>query len=229
MAVLEGEAPPAPLRVIPVKFLAGTLAIGARLALAREGPSVQMGASIAYQTGRLLRRSWADCRMLLAAGAGAGFATAFNAPIAGATFVLEALLRRFEARIAIAALAASAVAIWVGQVITGNAPDYTVGPGRVRGSDTRAGGARPELDPGVSDRGYTISEVPSGHGRPAQLLDELGRWDLAADSMLACQFADRNAGLLLVNHRRPRLPAAWRIAPCAMLLSWPLLQANLYE
>jgi CIC family chloride channel protein len=127
MAVLDGEAPPAPARVIPTKFVAGTLAIGAGLVLGREGPSVQMGASIAYQTGRLLRRTQADCRALLAAGAGAGFATAFNAPIAGAMFVLEALVRRFEARIAIAALAASAVAIWVGRVLTGNAPDYVVG------------------------------------------------------------------------------------------------------
>ncbi len=126
-AVLNGETPPAPPRVVPVKFLAGTLAIGSGLALGREGPSVQMGASIAYQTGRLLRCSWTDCRALLAAGAGAGFATAFNAPIAGAVFVLERLVKRFETRIAIAALAASAVAIWVGRSIAGVAADYAIG------------------------------------------------------------------------------------------------------
>lgn len=127
-AVLNEQSPPAPPCVVPVKFLGGTLAIGSGLALGREGPSVQMGASIAYQTGRLFRRSWADCRALLAAGAGAGFATAFNAPIAGAVFVLERLVRRFETRIAITALAASAVAIWVARSITGSAADYTVGP-----------------------------------------------------------------------------------------------------
>ena len=96
--------------LIPVKFVGGLLAIGSGLALGREGPSVQMGASIAHLVGTMFRRSWPDCRVLLAAGAGAGLATAFNAPIAGAVFVLEELVRRFEHRIAIAALGASATA-----------------------------------------------------------------------------------------------------------------------
>ena len=128
MAVLDGDVSPAPARVIPVKFVAGTLAIGSGLALGREGPTVQMGASLAYQAGRLFRRNWADCRMLLAAGAGAGFAVAFNAPIAGALFVFEVLVKRFEARTAVAALAACAVATWVGRALSGNAAEFTVAP-----------------------------------------------------------------------------------------------------
>ena len=62
----------------------------------------------------------------MAAGAGAGLATAFNAPIAGAVFVLEELVQRFEHRIAIAALAASATAIATARAILGNQPDFTV-------------------------------------------------------------------------------------------------------
>jgi CIC family chloride channel protein len=125
-AVVRGELPQAPFRLIPVKFIGGLLAIGAGLALGREGPSVQMGASLAHLVGKAFGRNRLDCRVLVAAGAGAGLGTAFNAPIAGAVFVLEELVRRFEHRIAIAALGASATAIGVARLLLGDAPDFHV-------------------------------------------------------------------------------------------------------
>ncbi|MFZ0840776.1 MAG: chloride channel protein, partial [Xanthobacteraceae bacterium] len=120
-AVLRGDLPPAPARLMVVKFIGGVLAIGFGLALGREGPSVQMGANVANWIGKLFRRAWPDCRVLLAAGAGAGLATAFNSPIAGAVFVLEELGRKFELRIAIAALGASTAAITVARLFLGDA------------------------------------------------------------------------------------------------------------
>ena len=125
-AVLKGDLPPAPLWLIPVKFVGGVLAIGAGLALGREGPSVQIGAGLAQLVGRIFRREWVDCRVLIAAGAGAGLATAFNAPIAGAVFVLEELVRRFETRIGIAALGASATSMLVARQFLGEAPEFEV-------------------------------------------------------------------------------------------------------
>jgi chloride channel protein, CIC family len=125
-AVVRGELPQAPYRLIPVKFFGGLLAIGSGLALGREGPSVQMGASLAHLVGTVFRRSWPDCRVLVAAGAGAGLGTAFNAPIAGAVFVLEELVQRFEHRIAVAALAASASALGVARLLLGDTPDFHV-------------------------------------------------------------------------------------------------------
>ncbi len=125
-AVVRGELPPARYRLIPVKFFGGLLAIGSGLALGREGPSVQMGASIAHFLGKLYRRGEDDCKTLGAAGAGAGLATAFNAPIAGSAFVLEELVRRFDTRITIATLGASAGAIAVARVLLGDRPDFHV-------------------------------------------------------------------------------------------------------
>ena len=89
---------------------------------------MQMGASISHLLGNIFRRNWPDCRVLLAAGAGAGLAAVFNAPIAGAVFVLEELVRKFETRIAIAALGASATSIWVARMLLGSAPTFRVTP-----------------------------------------------------------------------------------------------------
>jgi chloride channel protein, CIC family len=127
-SVLSGELPPAKRGLILVKFVGGTLAIGAGLALGREGPCVQMGADAAFWIGRLFRRTWSDSLVLMAAGAGAGLATAFNAPIAGAIFVLEELVRRFDTRTTIATFAASASAIAVSRLFLGEGPIFHIAP-----------------------------------------------------------------------------------------------------
>ena len=123
-AVLHGLVPPTGLGLVPVKFIGGLLAMGAGLLLGREGPSVQMGASVSQWIGEKTGREQSDCRELLAAGAGAGLATAFNAPIAGAIFVLEELVQRFEHRIAILALGASASAIAVARLLLGDTQEF---------------------------------------------------------------------------------------------------------
>jgi chloride channel protein, CIC family len=127
-AVLHDQRPPPPLILIPVKFLGGVLAMGAGLALGREGPTVQMGASIGNFLATTFRRNQDDVKALLAAGAGAGLATAFSAPVAGAVFVLEELVRRFDTRITVATLCASGSAIAVARLLLGNGPDFHLEP-----------------------------------------------------------------------------------------------------
>lgn len=95
-----------------------------------------MGATIAHWLGTRFRRNASDGLVLVAAGAGAGLATAFNAPIAGAIFVLEELMRRFETRTAVAALGASAAAIAVGRLMHGGAPDFSFAAQGVPGFST---------------------------------------------------------------------------------------------
>jgi CIC family chloride channel protein len=115
-----------PLPIVIVKFIGGLLAIGGGLVLGREGPTVQMGSGIGDLVGRAFQRNENECRLLLAAGAGAGLATAFNAPIAGAIFVLEELTGSFEIAITATTLGASASAICVSRVFLGQSPDFEV-------------------------------------------------------------------------------------------------------
>ncbi|MGB2667930.1 MAG: H(+)/Cl(-) exchange transporter ClcA [Candidatus Acidiferrum sp.] len=115
-----------PLRIIAVKFVGGLMAIGGGLALGREGPTVQIGAVVGYFLGETFRRDNNGRRVLLAAGAGAGLATAFNAPIAGAVFVLEELVGKFDATISIATLGSSAGAIGVARLLLGRDPNFVV-------------------------------------------------------------------------------------------------------
>jgi CIC family chloride channel protein len=127
-AVTRGEAPPARVAVLPVKFVGGTLAIGAGLALGREGPTVQMSATIGQLFARGLGLGAVNARSLLAAGAGAGLAVAFNAPLAGAVFVFEELVRRFELRVGVAALAACGAALAVMRMLIGDRLTFTLPP-----------------------------------------------------------------------------------------------------
>ncbi|BBX46228.1 H(+)/Cl(-) exchange transporter ClcA [Mycobacterium cookii] len=107
-AVADGRVRPDRFRILPVKYVGGLLAISSGMALGREGPSVQMGGTAAVMVATLTRRNIADLRILVAGGAAAGLATAFNAPIAGGVFVLEELVKRFDPRTTVATLVASA-------------------------------------------------------------------------------------------------------------------------
>lgn len=63
----------------------------------REGPSVQIGASIMHRLGGLARFPKHDLdKGLILAGAAAGVAAAFNTPLAGIVFAIEEMSRSFE-------------------------------------------------------------------------------------------------------------------------------------
>lgn len=125
---MQGEAEPASVAVLPVKFIGGTLAIGSGLALGREGPTVQMGAVIGTLVSKGFAAIQADVRIVQGAAAGAGLAVAFNAPIGGVAFVFEELSRQFESRLMVATLAACGAAMIVARALLGDPPEFQLGP-----------------------------------------------------------------------------------------------------
>lgn len=113
-------------RVLIVKFASGTLGIGSGLALGREGPTVQMGGALGQMVSGWLHSNARERHILIAAGAGAGLAAAFNAPLAGVIFVLEELRRDFAPGALTGAFVASVTADVVVRLITGQSPVFHV-------------------------------------------------------------------------------------------------------
>jgi CIC family chloride channel protein len=113
-------------RVLPVKFVGGVLAIGSGMALGREGPTVQMGGAVGDAVSDWLHAAPRERLTLIAAGAGAGLAAAFNAPLAGLVFVLEEAQRDFRPVVFGAAFLAAAVADVVARFASGQLPVFTV-------------------------------------------------------------------------------------------------------
>ena len=87
------------LRIAVGKVVLTLLGLACGASIGREGPTVQVGASIMYAVGQRLRLPRVELqRALVLAGGAAGIAAAFNTPLAGVVFAIEELSHSFEAR-----------------------------------------------------------------------------------------------------------------------------------
>jgi len=101
-----------------------TVALGSPLG--REVAPREIGSLLAGRLARCAGLSPADCRLMVACGAGAGLAAVYNVPLGGAVFVLEVLLGTFELRALVVAVVTSAIAAAVAWIGLGNEHQYTV-------------------------------------------------------------------------------------------------------
>lgn len=112
-------------RVIAIKSIASATCIGFGGSCGREGPIVQIGATIASLCGQFLRAPAQVVRTLVACGAAAGISATFNAPIGGVFFASEVILGDFAPRSFAAIVVASVVAAVIGRASFGSAPSFT--------------------------------------------------------------------------------------------------------
>ncbi|WP_434713499.1 chloride channel protein [Rhizobium sp. YTUHZ045] len=84
------------LRLVVGKILLTVLGLARGASIGREGPTVQVGASIMLAVARF--GGMAQARGLILAGSAAGIAAAFNTPLAGIVFAIEEMSRTYESR-----------------------------------------------------------------------------------------------------------------------------------
>ena len=114
--------------VAAVKSLASALAIGSGSAVGREGPIIQIGASLGSSIGQLIRlQSWQRIT-LVAAGAGAGIAATFNTPIGGVIFAIELMMPEVSTRTFLPVALATGTATFIGRLFFGPRPAFDVPP-----------------------------------------------------------------------------------------------------
>ena len=109
------------IRIAIGKIILGSAAVLFGFSTGREGPTVQISASIMYAVGRLLPvLSRISPHQLLLAGGAAGIAAAFNTPLAGIVFAIEELAKQFEQRTNGVMLTAIVIAGMISTSLQGN-------------------------------------------------------------------------------------------------------------
>jgi chloride channel protein, CIC family len=112
--------------VAAVKSLASALAIGSGAAVGREGPIIQIGASLGSTVGQLIAMEPWQRITLVAAGAGAGIAATFNTPLGGVMFAIELMMPEVSVRTFLPVALATGAATFVGRLFFGLQPAFAV-------------------------------------------------------------------------------------------------------
>jgi CIC family chloride channel protein len=112
--------------VAAIKSLASAFSIGTGAAVGREGPIIQIGATLGSSLGQYIQMMPWQRITLVAAGAGAGIAATFNTPIGGVMFAIELMLPELSARTFLPVALATGAATFVGRIFLGLQPAFEV-------------------------------------------------------------------------------------------------------
>ena len=133
IAISQGKEAKKPLRPV-TKMIAAAVSLGSGASLGPEGPSVEIGTNFGVLLSDILQVSQERQRLLLGAGAAAGLAAGFNAPIAGVFFALEVVMGStyFATSAVSVVLLAAVVAALIAQIGLGSQPAFALPAYQVR-------------------------------------------------------------------------------------------------
>src|SRR2546427_2678564 len=115
-----------PFRHALVKAISSLLSISTGGSIGREGLITHLTATAASKCGQLAGWQPYRLRLLVACGAAAGIAAAYNAPVAGAVFAAQIVLGNFSMNLFAPLVLASVVATMVSRSFFGIEPQYQV-------------------------------------------------------------------------------------------------------
>jgi chloride channel protein, CIC family len=113
-----------PLMRSALQMLSSWAAIVSGNSLGREGPLIQFGAAAGEGARRAFKLTDASAQVVLASGVAAGFAAAYDAPMAATLFVIEVVTGVVILEAAVPILLAAVVATVITQYSLGGAPLY---------------------------------------------------------------------------------------------------------
>ena len=113
-------------RTAVAKPVSAAVAIGTGGPFGAEGPIIVTGGSLGSLLGQALHVSASERKILLAAGAAAGMAATFGAPLASVVLAVELLLFEFSARAFLPLVVAASVASGMHHALVGDGPLFTV-------------------------------------------------------------------------------------------------------
>jgi CIC family chloride channel protein len=124
-AVLTKQSRIAPRTAI-AKPISAAIAIGTGAPFGAEGPIIVTGGSIGSLVGQVLPVTPSERKILLAAGAAAGMAATFGAPLAAVVLAIELLLFEFSVRAFIPLVVAASIAGGMHSVLFDSGPLFSV-------------------------------------------------------------------------------------------------------
>ncbi len=122
-------------RTAVAKPLSAAIAIGTGGPFGAEGPIIVTGSAIGSLLGQFLPVSASERKILLAAGAAAGMAATFGAPLASVVLAVELLLFEFSTRAFIPLVVSASIAGGMHQLLFEQGPLFTVPPHDYAGLD----------------------------------------------------------------------------------------------
>ncbi len=114
-----------PILKSSIRALYSILVVGMGAAVGRENALKQAGAVLANVSATWCSLPDEQRQLLVACGAGAGMAAAYNVPLGGALFAVEILLGSFSLRAALPAITASMLATWMSWLLLPDRATYT--------------------------------------------------------------------------------------------------------